>query len=394
MLRTVPVECLYPHNHRALGYGSALVRAQMREPLLGLARAFEHAGAAQNFEPLLTRVIHQEQGDAIVALQIADTDVLLIAMQVRKGQRALVDGVQKALWSAAKLNIGPTRLAGRSHVKAVTGCDELALIISQGIVCGTKVFDPLVLPPAAVLFLLLFHTGGKGKFGKAASHVALFFVPSVYYIGIGREPKDTQTFSPRSPRGLSWWEKCVAALHPNDPRRSHLLDDRYAIQLARTEIREGYETGDIDRILHVYASDAGDMSAGQPSFSGADARAVQRARLEQMFARFRVHSAPASIRILLFGDTAFDYGWQKLVFTPRTGGPAVTHRTRYMSLWKKEADGCWRIALWIDNRDEQPMLADAMIARIRSEPGRVDPAVLNLAAELSREALEQPLAES
>lgn len=172
------------------------------------------------------------------------------------------------------------------------------------------------------------------------------------------------------------------------------MDDRYAIQRARTEIREGYETGNPARILNVYSDSVSDMSADQPSFSGANAKAVLRARLEQMFSKHRVHCAPACIEVLLFGDKALDYGWQELSLTPLDGSPAVQRRTRYVSLWQKEKDGGWRIALWIDNPDRQPMLADQLVAHLNA--GSLPPGAKPLAsaAEIGGKPLQQPFAEA
>lgn len=171
------------------------------------------------------------------------------------------------------------------------------------------------------------------------------------------------------------------------------MDDRYAIQLARTEIREGYRTGDVGRILDVYSDRFGDMSCGQPSFGGDEAKAVKRAQLKQMFAHFDVYSAPASIEILLLGDFAVDYGWQDLQLTPRDGRAALRYRTRFMSLWKRQAKGCWKIAILIDNQDEGPLLVSEMLARIESSTCQFSLRPSGIAAELCGEPSEQTLAE-
>ncbi len=44
------------------------------------------------------------------------------------------------------------------------------------------------------------------------------------------------------------------------------LDDRYAINAAKTELREGYNNADVERILAVFADGFTDLSAGQASF--------------------------------------------------------------------------------------------------------------------------------
>ena len=54
--------------------------------------------------------------------------------------------------------------------------------------------------------------------------------------------------------------------------RRNELDDRYAINAAKTELREGYKNADVERILSVYADAFTDMSDGQATFFGPDAK--------------------------------------------------------------------------------------------------------------------------
>lgn len=44
------------------------------------------------------------------------------------------------------------------------------------------------------------------------------------------------------------------------------LDDRYAINAAKTKLREGYNNADVERILSVFADGFTDMTDGQASF--------------------------------------------------------------------------------------------------------------------------------
>jgi ketosteroid isomerase-like protein len=50
----------------------------------------------------------------------------------------------------------------------------------------------------------------------------------------------------------------------------------YEINVAKTEFREAYNAGNVDRLLAVFAEQFMDMSAGVPIFSGAEARLVLR----------------------------------------------------------------------------------------------------------------------
>ena len=134
------------------------------------------------------------------------------------------------------------------------------------------------------------------------------------------------------------------------------MDDIYAINLAKTEFREAYNTGDVQRLLSVYADAFTDMSVGVASFFGAEARQVLQSRLAKLFARYHVTLVVSIIDIRVLGTTAYDYGWHETTLTAEGGGEPIKTRQRYFELWKKDTNGRWRIALYIDNMDLPPAM--------------------------------------
>jgi len=130
------------------------------------------------------------------------------------------------------------------------------------------------------------------------------------------------------------------------------MDDTYAIRLAKTELREGYNTGDVERILSAYGDGFSDLSTGRAPFYGKEARAVLRHRLAKMFEKYRAHLAVTVVTVTMEGSLAFDWGWHKLTLTPRRGGRPRTTTTRYLEIWRKQARGQWKIAIFFDNLDE------------------------------------------
>jgi ketosteroid isomerase-like protein len=86
------------------------------------------------------------------------------------------------------------------------------------------------------------------------------------------------------------------------------VDDKYAINAAKTEYREGMNTGDIDRVLSAFAPFFIDMSEGQPSFFGPDAPAALRKRLKSLFSEYVVRLMPLVSTITLFGERATVWG--------------------------------------------------------------------------------------
>jgi len=134
------------------------------------------------------------------------------------------------------------------------------------------------------------------------------------------------------------------------------MDDAYAIRMAKTELREGYNTGKVERVLSVFGEGYSDMSDGLASFYGAEATAVLKHRLRKLFARHRAKLIVTIISISIQGDMAFDWGWHQLTLWPKQGGRPRTTRTRYLEIWQKDAGGRWKIGIFLDNLDVPPQM--------------------------------------
>ena len=130
------------------------------------------------------------------------------------------------------------------------------------------------------------------------------------------------------------------------------MDDVYRINMAKTEFREAYNTGDVSRLLRVFSADGfTDMSEGSASKYGAEAISGLREKASQLFAEFSVKLSPIIIDIVILGDKAYDYGWHEFTLTPKNGGEKVRKRQRYFELWSRDSAGDWRISLHINNGD-------------------------------------------
>ena len=129
------------------------------------------------------------------------------------------------------------------------------------------------------------------------------------------------------------------------------MDDTYAINVAKTEFREGFNTGDVARVLSAFAPEFTDMSDGRPSRYGSQARGRLRSYLKGLFEQHHASLNAIIIRIAVTGNRAYDYGWHELTLTPKAGGEPIYRRTRYLEIWSKQPDGQWRISLFVDNTD-------------------------------------------
>ena len=130
------------------------------------------------------------------------------------------------------------------------------------------------------------------------------------------------------------------------------MDDKYAINLGKTQYREAYEEGDVDKLLSVFASGGfTDMSDGQPTKYGSEARTVLRQRAEQLFSLYKVTLNVIISDVAIQGDTGRDHGCHEWILTPKAGGCSLRKRERYFEQWTREADGSWRIYFFLNNAD-------------------------------------------
>jgi len=130
------------------------------------------------------------------------------------------------------------------------------------------------------------------------------------------------------------------------------MDDAYRINVAKSQFRDAYNTGDVDRLVSVFnPSGFTDMSESGPNKYGPEAIAALRDRVGRLFAKYAVKMIPIINRIVVTGNTAYDYGWHEFTLTPKDGGETIQQRQRYFEVWNRDAAGNWTISLFINNAD-------------------------------------------
>ena len=129
------------------------------------------------------------------------------------------------------------------------------------------------------------------------------------------------------------------------------MDDRYAINLLKTEIREAYNTGNPSRLLAALDPDFISYADRRESGYGESGGRALGQYLTELFARYNAQLVPIIIEIKLLGDVALEYGWHELTLTPKDAGDPVYTRTRYLDVWRKNRAGEWKLAMFMDNAD-------------------------------------------
>jgi ketosteroid isomerase-like protein len=149
-------------------------------------------------------------------------------------------------------------------------------------------------------------------------------------------------------------------------------EDQHKISVAKTEYREAYNTGDVDRLLSVFAPAFTDCSEGEPSFYAEEATRALRLRAEELFRRCSVELFVIIIDIVVKSDFAYDWGWHKVRCTDRKTGETTETKYRYFETWQKENEA-WKISYIITNKELPPRMLPEE-ARTTEEMGAKGPA--------------------
>ena len=170
VLGAVPVEGFDVDDDGSFDGAFVIGRAELLDEIGGFG-AFVDGGAAEDFEAGLGGVVHENEGYAVVVVEVAGGDVLLVATEVGKGDGSVVEDVNEAGRAAAMLDVGPSGFAGGGHVKGVAGGDEVTLGFGEAVAGLASLLDAVVGGTAAVEGLLLFDEGCEGYFGEALAHL-------------------------------------------------------------------------------------------------------------------------------------------------------------------------------------------------------------------------------
>src|ERR1700740_3424147 len=129
------------------------------------------------------------------------------------------------------------------------------------------------------------------------------------------------------------------------------MDDLFTINAAKTEFREGFNLGDVSRVLAIADPDLVSFSDCQPSEFGVSGLEALKTRLSNLFERFTAKLSVIVIEIRLQGEGAYDYGWHDLRLMPKDSGKPIHRRDRYVDIWRKDKEGKWKLWMYMDNQN-------------------------------------------
>lgn len=126
---------------------------------------------------------------------------------------------------------------------------------------------------------------------------------------------------------------------------------RQAIEQGNAKFAMALQQGDTAAMVSAYTDDAIVMPQGEPAWNGRAAIATGAARMLQAVRFGDVKLATSNIDIA--GDYAIETGTFEWTVTPKGGKPAPD-KGKYLTVWKKQADGSWKLFRDIFNTDMAP----------------------------------------
>ncbi len=118
------------------------------------------------------------------------------------------------------------------------------------------------------------------------------------------------------------------------------------------EFLDAVRARDIERFLAFWAEDGATFPGGAPIAVG---RSAARAQWEGLLAdsASTMTWSPVRAEIAGSGDLGYTYGTYEIV--RRVDGREVSRRTgKYLTVWRREKDGVWRVAADIGSADPPP----------------------------------------
>jgi uncharacterized protein (TIGR02246 family) len=158
-------------------------------------------------------------------------------------------------------------------------------------------------------------------------------------------------------RGLVFMVGCALTLVAGGCEEEHLRQmpdsrpaDEAAIRAASQEWSNAASNRDLEKAVSFYAEDATYNPPGAPLAAGKDAiRKVWTNVVAIPGGNLRW--VTSKVEVARSGDLAYDTGAYTLTKNDASGKP-VTATGKYVVVWKKQADGKWKVIEDIDNPDQ------------------------------------------
>ena len=161
---------------------------------------------------------------------------------------------------------------------------------------------------------------------------------------------------------LSLCVSLIAFVSPGCGRRAHrraerermsqerIARDQEAIQATCADWSKATQAKDLDKAMSFYADDAMVLSPKIPLIQGKD---NIRIGWKQMFAipGPGLTFTTGEVQVARSGDLAWEHGAYDFATTDKKGKTTAEHG-KYITIWKKNPDGAWKVVADMDNPDQ------------------------------------------
>ncbi len=158
-------------------------------------------------------------------------------------------------------------------------------------------------------------------------------------------------------RGLIFVVVCAVALTAAGCEEEHMhqvpdtrATDEAAIRAASQEWSNAASSRDLEKAVSFYAEDATYNPPGAPLAAGKDAIRKVWTNIVAV-PGINLRWTTSKVEVARSGDLAYDTG-AYTVTKNDAGGKPVTTKGKYVVVWKKQADGKWKVIQDIDNPDQ------------------------------------------
>jgi uncharacterized protein (TIGR02246 family) len=145
--------------------------------------------------------------------------------------------------------------------------------------------------------------------------------------------------------------------------------DIESIRAAEVQANADWASRDLERIARFWADDATLLMPGQPVIKG---KAAIKEMLQKTLAdpKFAITFSPNTVEVSKSGDIGYTEGTASITMTDPKTKKVVTESDKYVTVYRKQADGNWLAVEDINNADSAPVAA----AAVAEKPSAVAPA--------------------
>jgi uncharacterized protein (TIGR02246 family) len=130
--------------------------------------------------------------------------------------------------------------------------------------------------------------------------------------------------------------------------------DEKALRDGEAAWDKDWASKDVSKIMSHYADDAALLMPGSPVVKGRDA--INTALMEMVKdPNLSLTFAPSSVDVARSGDVAYTQGAYTITMTDPKTKKVVSEKGKYLTAYKKQADGSWKATADMNNADAEPM---------------------------------------